>query len=192
MFRVAQPAQHHREGREAEVRLRLAAAGGEEEQVHGLAVGVVRVGEAGNVQQEEGELEGTPAGRAVGEAFGEPLPEGARDRAVRHTECIERPGVRCQHGDAALHAVRGGAGPAQQLRGGAVSSAREGRERPFPLTGGRAGRLVLRVRKRRGRRERPFPLTGGRAGRLVPRIRKRREGFAPRCDPGAVPVHERP
>ena len=49
VFRVAQPAQHHREGREAEVRLRLAAAGGEEEQVHGLAVGVVRVGEAGNV-----------------------------------------------------------------------------------------------------------------------------------------------
>ena len=38
LARVAQPAQHHREGREAEVGLGLAAAGREEEQVHRLAV----------------------------------------------------------------------------------------------------------------------------------------------------------
>ena len=60
---MAQPAQHHRECREAEIRLGLAAARREEEQVDGLAVRIARVGEAGEVQQDERELEGAPARR---------------------------------------------------------------------------------------------------------------------------------
>ena len=42
LTRVAQPPQHHRERREAEVRLGLAAARREEEQVHRLAIGIAR------------------------------------------------------------------------------------------------------------------------------------------------------
>ena len=63
LARVAEPAQDHGEGGEAEVGLGLAAAGREEEQVDRLAVRVARVGEAGQVEQDEGELEGAPARR---------------------------------------------------------------------------------------------------------------------------------
>ena len=48
---MAQAAQHHREGREPEVGLGLAAAGREEEEVDGLAVGVARVGDPREVQR---------------------------------------------------------------------------------------------------------------------------------------------
>ena len=103
LARVAQPAQHHREGREAEVRLGLAAARREEEQVHGLAVRIARVGEAGQVQQDEGELERAPARRLDPE----PLAERPRHGAVRDAEGVERVGVRGQDRDAALDPVGG-------------------------------------------------------------------------------------
>ena len=100
---MAQPAQHHRERREAQVRLGLAAAGREEEQVHRLAVWVARVGEAGQVEQDEGELEGAPA-RLLDL---EPLAERPRDGPVRHAEGVEGVGVLAEHGDAALDPVGG-------------------------------------------------------------------------------------
>jgi hypothetical protein len=58
--RVAQAAQDDREGRQAEVGLRLAAAGGEEEQVHHVAVRVWAIGERAQVHQQERELERPP------------------------------------------------------------------------------------------------------------------------------------
>ena len=56
----AEPAIEEGEGRQAEVRLGLAAAGGEEEEVDGLAIGVFGVDDPPEVEQEEGELEGLP------------------------------------------------------------------------------------------------------------------------------------
>ncbi len=61
---MAEPAQHHRERREPEVGLGLAAARREEQQVHRRAVGITRVGKAREVQQKEGELECAPARRS--------------------------------------------------------------------------------------------------------------------------------
>ena len=62
---MAQAAQHHRHRRETKVRLRLAAAGGKEQQVHGFAVRIFGIGEAGEVQQNEGELERAPPRRPL-------------------------------------------------------------------------------------------------------------------------------
>ena len=60
---IPQPPQHEREGRQAQVRFGLAAARGEEQQVHDLAVGVRRVGDARQVHQDERKLERPPLGR---------------------------------------------------------------------------------------------------------------------------------
>lgn len=63
---AADPAQGDREGGQEEVRLRLAAAGGEPDQVGGPAVVVAWVGDTVEGEEEEGELEGAPGGVGVG------------------------------------------------------------------------------------------------------------------------------
>ena len=121
---VAEASKHHREGCETQVRLRLAAAGREEEQVHGLAVRIERIREARQVQQNERELEGPPTRPLpIVELRAEAPAERARDGPVRHPECVERVLVRCQQRDAALDPVRGVSGAEQQPFGRVASSA---------------------------------------------------------------------
>jgi hypothetical protein len=60
---VTQPAQDQGEGGEAEVGLRLAAAGREEQEVDDAAIAVRGIDDAGEVEQDEGELERAPARR---------------------------------------------------------------------------------------------------------------------------------
>ena len=124
---VAQASKHHREGCEAQVCLRLAAAGREEEQVHGLAVRIERVREARQVQQNECELEGPPTRPLpIVELFTEALAQRARDGPVRHPERIECVLVRRQQRDAALDPVRGVGSAEQQALGRIASSALKG------------------------------------------------------------------
>ena len=117
VFRIAQPPQHHGERGEPEVRLRLAAAGREEEEVHELAFRVRGVGEARQVQQEEGELEGAPARRFGYPFTGKPPRECGGDGAVGDAEGVERVRILRQDADAPLHAVGGGTGVEHQLLG---------------------------------------------------------------------------
>ena len=63
---VGEAAVRDRPGGEAEIGLRLAAAGREEQQVDDLAVGVQPVVQAGEVEQDEGELERSPFRRPAG------------------------------------------------------------------------------------------------------------------------------
>ena len=100
--RVAQPAQHHRERREPQVRLGLAAAGREEQQVHCLAVSIGRVGQARQVEQDERELERTPARRLDME----PLAQRPGHRAVRHAKGVEGIRIVRQHRDPAVDPSR--------------------------------------------------------------------------------------
>ena len=124
---VAQAPKHHREGCETQVRLRLAAAGREEEQIHRLAVRIERVREARQVQQNECELEGPPSGRVpIVELLAEALAQGARDSPVRQPERVECVLGRRQQRDAALDSVRGVVGPEQQAFGRIASSALKG------------------------------------------------------------------
>ena len=60
-----QPPMSDGEGCEPEIGLGLAAAGGEEQQVHGLAIWVGLVDEASQIEQDEGELEWAPLGRRL-------------------------------------------------------------------------------------------------------------------------------
>jgi hypothetical protein len=57
---LPQPSQHDRERREPEVRLGLATARRKEQQVDRGAIGVARIREARQVQQQERELERAP------------------------------------------------------------------------------------------------------------------------------------
>ena len=59
----AQATQHDGERREAEVSLCLAATGREEQEVDDPALRIVRIGQTGKVQQDEGDLEGPPLRR---------------------------------------------------------------------------------------------------------------------------------
>ena len=153
-----------------------------------------------------------PAGRLAGEPRREPPPEGARHRAVRHAEGVERVGVRGQHVDAALHAVRRGPGPAQQFRRGLTPCVRRRarrRDRQGGLDGGQqvlargARRRTRRrwfaapvagpaggVRRRARRRGRQGGLDGGQ--RVPAPCVRRRARCRPRLDPGAVPRHQGP
>ena len=60
-----QPAMGDDEGREAEIGLGLAAAGREEQQIGGLAVGMLAIGKPGEIEQDEGELERPPFRRGL-------------------------------------------------------------------------------------------------------------------------------
>ena len=117
LARVAEPPQDHGERREAEIRLGLAAAGGEEQQVHEPALGIGRIGDAGEIQQDEGELKGPPARRTGGAFACETAREGGGHGAIRGTEGVERVRIGRQHPNAALHSVRGNPGHAHELPG---------------------------------------------------------------------------
>ena len=118
---------HHREGCDAQVRLRLASAGREEEQVHGLTVRIERIREARQVQQHERELKRPPSGRVpIVELLAEALAQRARDGPVRHPKRIECVLVRRQQRDAALDPVRGVSGAEQQALRRIASSALKG------------------------------------------------------------------
>ena len=119
--RVAEPAQDHREGRKPQVRLRLAAAGREEQQVHCLALNIGWVGQARQVEQDERELERTPARRLDIE----PLAQRPGHRAVRDAKCVEGIRIVRQHRDPAVDPSRRDIGEAQQFRGSLASRAGE-------------------------------------------------------------------
>ena len=128
---VAQAPKYHREGGEAQVRFRLAAAGRKEEEVHGLAVRVERARKARQIQQDERELEGPPPGRIPrGELLAEALTERARDGAVRHPKGIECIVVCRQQRDALSDPVRSVAGTEQQPFRRVPSSSLKGIDRP--------------------------------------------------------------
>ncbi len=118
MARVAEPPQHQGERGEPEIGLGLAAAGGEEEQVHEFALETRGIRNPREVQQQESQLKGAPTRRLC-----DPFPgQAARERRghgpVRHAEGVERVPILCEHEDAVLHPVRGKPGVAEQLLGG--------------------------------------------------------------------------
>ena len=115
--RVAEPPQDHGERGEAKIRLGLAATGGEEEQVHELSLGIGRVCDTRQIQQDEGELKGPPAWRAGAAFSGETAREGGSHGPVRGTEGVERVRIVHQHPDAALHPRRGNPGETHELLG---------------------------------------------------------------------------
>ena len=84
------------------VRLRLAAARGEEEEIDRLAIRVSRIDHAREVQQQEGKLEGSPREFAFDSAPRQRLP----DRPVRQPKGVQRVGVPGERFDSALHAIR--------------------------------------------------------------------------------------
>ena len=72
---MAQPAQHQGVGRQTQVGLGLAAAGGKEQQVDGVAIAIGGLGHPHEVHQQEGELERTPARQHVFRLFAPHHPE---------------------------------------------------------------------------------------------------------------------
>ncbi len=147
---MAKTPQHDREGRQAEVGLRLAAAGWEEEQVHELAVRLFRVGERGEVEQDEGELEGAPLRPAFREHVRVSPPERLGDGSVGHAEGVEGLFVSLQRGDSLLHSVGGELRAPQEFLGSAGVFAVDARKfRPAaldPLAVGGYQRLERRLR----------------------------------------------
>ena len=123
---IPQPPQHHGERRETQVRLRLAAAGREEQQVGGFAVGIGGVHESGQVQEQEPDLEGTPLWVRVARAGG----ERPRDGAIRHPEGVEGVLVRGENRDAAFDAVGGQPGLLKQSFSRHPAGSRPGPEQP--------------------------------------------------------------
>ena len=109
--RVAQPSQHHGKGGKAEIGLGLAAAGGEEQEIHRLAGRVARIDQPGEIQQDEGELKGPPAGLVDIQT----LAEGPGHRAVGHPEGIESVLVFGQDRDPSIDPPSGQVRPAQQF-----------------------------------------------------------------------------
>src|SRR5690606_3178268 len=89
----------------------LSTASREEEQVHSLAMGIARVRQTGEIQENEGQLKSAPLGRRDAKS----LPQCACDRAIRHAERIEGVSVFFQKSDAALDPVGGHTGELQQL-----------------------------------------------------------------------------
>lgn len=127
---VHEPAEHDRVGSEAEVGLRLAAAGGEEEKVYAFAVAVALVSETVERKQDECQLEWPPCrgghigGRAVA-ALRKPLAAagGRRHRAVGDPKRLEGLGIRGEHRDAGLDALRGRLHVGEHVRRGLATAA---------------------------------------------------------------------
>ena len=111
---MAQAPQHDGEGGQTQVGLGLTTAGREEEQVDDLAMGMVRIAEAGEVQQDEGQLERPPPWR--------PVPSGpSRCRRARATarlailKASRASGSLSEELDAALDTSGSDAGQTQQF-----------------------------------------------------------------------------
>jgi hypothetical protein len=164
-----EPAQRDGEGGKSQIRLGLAAAGREEQQVRGFAVGAALVGEAVEVEQNEGELEGAPRRRMVAGAAGA---TGVGDGTVGDGEGGADALVPGEQGNSAGDAVAGDRLCGDQRRGG---------PRPLRCIGDIGGgrRLLLRGR--------PIRVTGdqwnkcGMQRRAVVR-RKRGETVHPEFD----------
>jgi len=101
-----QPPERDREGGQAQIRLGLAAAGREEEQVGHVAVGMRAVRHGGQVEEQEGELEETPAGYGIARPT---RAGGVRHGAVRDLERGTCAIVPDEQRDAAGDAVAGDA-----------------------------------------------------------------------------------
>ncbi|MFO0646516.1 MAG: hypothetical protein U0326_09785 [Polyangiales bacterium] len=101
----AKPSQHEREGDDAEVRLGLSSARGEEDQLDALAVGVRRVVQARDVEEQERELKQPPPGRRVLVALGVSPARLQRHRTVGEHEGREEVLVQCEEVDAFGDAV---------------------------------------------------------------------------------------
>ncbi len=126
---MAQAAQHHRHRGEPQIRLGLPSAGREEQQVHRLTVAVLWIGEAGQVQQQERELERSPPRPVGSDLVAEPLAQGARHRPVRDPESVQQIGVLAQPDHAAGHAVGRHRRVVEQLLGRLPSRTRQGTAR---------------------------------------------------------------
>src|SRR5207244_3074441 len=85
-------------------------------------------GEAGKIEQDEGELESAPARRLDGE----PLAERPYDGAIRHPEGVEGVTVLGEHADASLDPVSGETREAQQLRGRLAARSLKSRDARSP------------------------------------------------------------
>src|SRR5262249_26920998 len=77
-------AEHHRERGQAEVRLGLTTTGREEEEVDDLAISRQRIGQSGEIEEDEGELERPPPRLS----FVEALLQGPRDRSIGEPESV--------------------------------------------------------------------------------------------------------
>ena len=120
---VAQPAQHQGVSRQTQVSLGFAAAGGKEQEVNGVAIGIRGIGHPNEVHQQEGELERTPAGlhdfRLFAPHHPEPLTGSGSHHAVGDRKGKPHLFV-LQRFDATLDAPGLLAGLLQELRGGGL------------------------------------------------------------------------
>ena len=117
---MSETPQHHGERGKTEIRLRLAAARREEQEIDDPAIRVVRIGETGQIQQDERELEGTPFGVLYALA----LSQRETDGPIGHAERIERVRVFGEHGNAAFDPLGSNARIVQQCFRGIASSVR--------------------------------------------------------------------
>ena len=127
---IAQPAKDQRERCQSEIGFRLAAAGRKEQEVDNLALDMGGFGDAAQVHQNVGELEGAPRRRVCrlgrDALLLRPSPPGRRRHgAVCDAERVQQVGI-VEQVDAGLDATRRTGGPAHQLVGDLPSSAREG------------------------------------------------------------------
>ena len=129
---ILQASPRDQERNEAEIRLRLAAAGGEPDEVQDVPVVVVFPDRGLHGREQEGQLEGTPpvpAGCGVPASDAVGLTHLVEHRPVCEPERLGREQIGAEHLDAPPHALEGDAHPvANPIR----------------------GRLLLRRRKRRG------------------------------------------
>ena len=88
-----QSPQDERECGQSQIRFRLTATRGEEEQIDDFSVGLARFGNALEVHQDERQLEGTPCGRdlfrLLAEQQGEPPATLNGHCLVGETECFQ-------------------------------------------------------------------------------------------------------
>ena len=113
--RMPQAPEHHRDCGQSQVRLGLPAAGRKEQQVNRLAVHVVRIGEAGEVQQQERELKWTPALPVRPYLLAQALAQGTRHRPVRHPEGVQQVRVLTEQRHATRHPFGGDPRVVKQL-----------------------------------------------------------------------------
>src|SRR2546423_25116 len=108
---MAQAAQHHRECSEPEVSLGLAATGREEQQIYRSAVRIVRVGNSWEIEEQECELKGVPAGCLDSQ----PLAERPGHGTIGQAERIQRIRILPQHCDTPLDPIGSNAAKTKEL-----------------------------------------------------------------------------
>ena len=126
---VTQPAKDERERRQSEIGFGLAAAGWEEEKVDDLALDVGRVGDAAEVHQDVGELEGAPLrrayrGRRAALLLCSPPPRCGGHGSVGDPKRFQQVRI-VEEVDARLNTIRRAGGPAHQFVGHLTAPAGE-------------------------------------------------------------------